>query len=182
MSALNLHGHVEQRFTLEQPPDVAFRYFANNEDLLRQFLGHDRVESLGGGVYRVRLNPHGALGLTLRPSFDVLFDAKPPDRVEMRSLAARLAESSHADAGFEASFTGEARFLPDGAGTAVTCWARMEVTLGLPAVLAWMPTEPLQAIGNGIIHPAMAALAHRLVPIMQRDIHRWAAEQELLAE
>lgn len=182
MSELHLHGHVEQAFKVDQPPEVAFRYFARNEDLLRQFLGHDRVECLEDGVYRVKLNPHGALGLTLRPTFDVKFTEFPPDRVEMRSLRASLLETSHEDAGFEAHFEGEARFAPDGAGTWIVCWAKMRVALGVPGFLAWMPTGPLETLGNSVIHPAMAALAHRLVPLMQRDIHRWVERQGLAAE
>lgn len=182
MSSLNLHGRVEQSFTLEQPPEIAFRYFARNEDLLRQFLGQDRVQTLEDGVYRVKLNPHGALGLTLQPSFDVQFTEHPPNRVEMKSLGARLVESSHDDAGFQAHFDGEALFMHEGAGCRVNCWARMRVELALPAFLAWMPVGGLEAIGNGIIGPAMHALAQRLVPLMQRDIHRWVeARPELKA-
>jgi hypothetical protein len=173
---------VEQSFPLEQPPAVAFRYFAQNEELLKQFLGGDRVQALGNGVYRVKLNPHGALGLTLQPSFDVQFTEHAPNRVEMRSLGARLVEASHDDTGFQADFEGEALFLNDPVGCRVNCWARMRVDLALPAFLAWMPVGPLEAIGNGIIGPAMQALAQRLVPLMQRDIHRWvAAHPELTA-
>lgn len=175
MASLNLAGHVVQELTLPDPPDVAFRYFAKNEDLLKQFLGQDRVEPLEDGVYRVRLNPHGALGLTVQPSFDVAFIEHPPDRVEMRSLRATLLETSHDDAGFDAHFDGEARFLASDSGTRVICGAHMRVTLGLPAFLAWMPTGPLEAIGNGIIQAAMQGLSLRLVPIMQRDIRRWVA-------
>ena len=182
MSVLHLHGRVEQRFQLEQPPVAAFRYFARNENLLKQFLGGDRVENLGGGIYRVQLNPHGALGLTLQPSFDVQFIEHAPNRVEMKSLGARLVNSSHGDAGFKAQFNGEALFVHDPAGCRVNCWARMRVELALPSFFAWMPPGPLEAIGNGIITPAMQALAMRLVPIMQKDIQRWvAANPELSA-
>ena len=182
MSVLNLHGRVEQRFAVEYAPAIAFRYFAGNEDLLKQFLGEDRVEYLGDGTYRVKLNPQGALGLTIQPSFDVQFVEHPYNRVEMRSLGARLVEASHQDAGFQAGFNGEALFYEHPVGCEVHCWARMHVELALPAVLAWMPPAPLEAIGNGIIGPAMQALAQRLVPIMQRDIHRWvAAHPDLLA-
>jgi Protein of unknown function (DUF1997) len=175
VSVVNLHGRVEQRFQLEHPPGIAFRYFARNEDLLKQFLGADRVENLENGVYRVKLNPHGAMGLTIQPSFDVQFIEHAPNRVEMKSLGARLVQSSHDDAGFKAHFEGEALFLPDPVGCRVNCWARMRVELALPGFLAWMPPAPLEAIGNGIIAPAMQALAMRLVPLMQRDIARWVA-------
>jgi hypothetical protein len=175
VTVLNLGGRTAIAFELAHPPEVAFRYFAQNEDLLKQFLGRDRVEALGDGVYRVRLNRHGALGLTLQPSFDVAFIEHPPDRVEMRSLRASLVESSHGDAGFDATFEGEARFTPCPAGTAMACTAGMQVTLTLPAVLAWMPAGPLEAMGNGLINTAMSALAHRLVPLMQKDIQRWVA-------
>jgi hypothetical protein len=175
VTVLHLGGRTAIAFELSHPPDVAFRYFARNEGLLKQFLGEDRVEPLGDGVYRVRLNPHGALGLTLQPSFDVAFIEHPPDRVEMKSLRASLVESSHDDAGFEAHFEGEARFTPAPAGTAMACSARMQVNLTLPHVLAWMPAAPLEALGNGLIHTAMSALAHRLVPLMQRDIQRYVA-------
>ena len=174
-STLDLGGHTAQAFVLEQPPELAYRYFANNEALLKQFLGEDRVAYLGDGVYRVALNPHGALGLTLRPSFDVAFIEHPPDRVEMRSLRAQLLEASHLDAVFEARFEGEARFEPHPHGTRVACWAHMHVTIGLPPAFTWMPTRPLQALGNGIIQAAMGTLAKQLVPIMQRDIRGWAA-------
>lgn len=181
MSELHLHGRVEQRFQLDYPPAIAFRYFARNEELLKQFLGADRVEILGAGIYRVKLNPQGAMGLTLQPSFDVQFIEHAPNRVEMKSLGARLVQSSHDDAGFKATFEGEALFLDDPAGCKVLCWARMRVDLALPSMLAWMPPAPLEVVGNGIIGPAMQALAMRLVPLMQRDIHRWvAAHPELL--
>lgn len=173
---LQLGGRVEQAFGLPYPPEVAFRYFARNDDLLKQFLGEDRVECLEDGVYRVKLNPHGALGLTLQPSFDVAFIEHPPDRVEMKSLRATLVESSHGDAGFEARFEGEARFLPDEAGgTEVTCQAAMHVELELPAFFAWMPVAPLEALGNSLIQAAMQGLSGRLVPLMQRDIRRWVS-------
>jgi hypothetical protein len=176
VSVLNLHGRVEQRFAVDYEPAIAFRYFAGNEDLLKKFLGDDRVTYLGEGTYRVKLNAMGAMGLTLQPSFDVQFIEFPHTRVEMKSLGARLVEASHDDAGFQAGFEGEALFAEHPQGCEVTCWARMHVELALPAVLAWMPLQPLEAIGNGIIGPAMHALAQRLVPIMQRDIHRWVAE------
>lgn len=176
MTVLHLGGRTAIAFELPYPPDLAFRYFAHNEDLLKQFLGRDRVEALGDGVYRVRLNRHGALGLTLQPSFDVAFIEHPPDRVEMKSLRASLVESSHGDAGFEATFEGEAHFAPCPAGTAMACTAAMQVALTLPAVLAWMPAAPLEAMGNGLIQSAMGALACRLVPIMERDIARWAQD------
>jgi len=179
VTVLHLGGDTAIAFELPYPPDVAFRYFARNEDLLKQFLGEDRVEHLGDGVYRVRLNPHGAMGLTLQPSFDVAFIEHPPDRVEMKSLRASLVDSSHADAGFEARFNGEALFKPVAAGTALACSAHMAVALELPAFLAWMPTAPLEALGNGLISSAMGALAHRLVPLMQRDLARWTAREVL---
>jgi hypothetical protein len=113
--------------------------------------------------------------LTLQPSFDVKFTEHPPDRVEMKSVGARLVEASHDDAGFQADFEGEARFVPDPAGCRVTCWSTMAVALEMPAFLAWMPTGALEAIGNGIIGPAMHTLAQGLVPLMQRDIHKWVA-------
>lgn len=177
MTVLNLKGYVEQPFTVDHPPEIAFAYFAKNEDLLRKFLGEDRVKMIEDGVYRVKLNPHGAMGLTLQPSFDVQFLERPPDRVEMQSLRASLVESSHDDANFEAKFTGEAHFAPAGPGTLITCWSQMEVKLVLPGFLSWAPVELLQTVGNGIIQPAMQALAWRLVPLMQKDIHRWVAEQ-----
>lgn len=174
---LKLSGAVEEAFTLAPAPEVCFRYFAQNEDLLKQFLGDDRVERLEAGVYRVKLNPHGALGLTLQPSFDVAFIEHPPAKVEMRSRGARLESASH-QTEFDAQFTGEARFESHPDGTLVVCWSRMEVELALPDFLAWMPTGPLEAIGNGIIEPAMRTLARRLVPIMRRDIQRWLRAQE----
>lgn len=183
MSVLNLHGRVEQRFAVAYAPAIAFRYFAGNEELLKKFLGDDRVSYLGDGTYRVKLNPQGALGLTIQPSFDVQFVEHPHSRVEMKSLGARLVEASHDDAGFQAGFSGEALFCEHPQGCEVTCWAHMQVELALPAVLAWMPLQPLEAIGNGLIGPAMHALAERLVPLMQRDIHRWvAAHPELTAK
>lgn len=175
MTTLRLGGRTEQQILVDHPPELAFRYFAQNEELLRQFLGHDRVEGLGDGVYRVRLNPHGALGLTLRPTFDVQFVEHPPDRVEMRSLRASLAETTHDDAGFDARFTGEARFGPHPRGCRIDCWSEMAVDLTLPAMLAWMPAPPLEAIGNGIIQTAMHTLAGRLAPVLQQDIRRWVA-------
>lgn len=181
MSTLQLGGKVNQTFDLPDAPEVAYRYFANNEELLKQFLGQDRVAQLEYGVYRVKLNPHGALGLTLQPSFDVAFIEHPPDRVEMKSLRASLVESSHGDAGFDAHFEGEALFSPSGDGTRVACAASMQVRLTLPAVLAWMPARPLEAIGNGIIQAAMQTLSLQLVPIMQRDIRRWVAREANLA-
>ena len=179
MTTLRLGGRTEQRIALPYPPEVAFRYFAQNEELLRQFLGEDRVEGLGGGVYRVRLNPHGALGLTLRPTFDVQFIEHEPDRVEMTSLRASLAETTHLDAGFDARFTGEARFQPAPGGCRMDCWAEMAVELALPGALAWMPAAPLEAVGNGIIHTAMSTLASRLAPVLQHGIRRWAAARQL---
>lgn len=173
MSVIRLSGRVEEPFTLEVAPESAFRYFAKNEELLKQFLGADRVERLDDGVYRVMLNPHGAMGLTIQPTFDVAFIEHPPNRVEMKSLGARLVHTTHDDTGFDARFTGEALFEPHVAGTLVRCWAKMEVELTLPGFLAWMPTAPLEAIGNGIIEPAMSTLARRLVPLMRRDIRRW---------
>jgi hypothetical protein len=173
VTVLHLGGQTAIAFELPHPPDVAFRYFARNEDLLKQFLGQDRVEALGDGVYRVQLNPHGALGLTLQPSFDVAFIEHPPDRVEMKSLRASLVDASHQDAGFEATFAGEALFTPVPAGTGLSCSSRMQVALSLPGFLAWMPAGPLEALGNSLIHTAMSALSHRLVPLMQRDIERW---------
>lgn len=175
MSALNLGSRTEQRIAVGFPAEVAFRYFAQNEALLKQFLGADRVERLEPGVFRVKLNPHGALGLTLRPTFDVRFTEHPPDRVAMRSLRASLAETTHADTDFEATFTGEAHFEPAASGCTLNCWADMRVVLGLPAVLAWMPTGPLEVLGNGIIHAAMHGLASRLGPVLDADIRRWAA-------
>jgi hypothetical protein len=178
VTVLHLKGYVEQPFTVDYPPHLAFAYFAKNEDLLRKFLGEDRVEVIDDGVYRVKLNPHGAMGLTLQPTFDVQFIEHPPHRVEMKSLRASLLEVSHGDAGFDAKFTGEAHFAEAGPGTFITCWSQMEVKLGLPGFLSWAPVELLATVGNGIIQPAMAALAWRLVPIMQKDIHRWVAERE----
>lgn len=178
MTTLRLGSRTAQRFAVAQPTETAYRYFAGNEELLRSFLGQDRVEFLGDGVYRVRLNPHGALGLTLRPTFDVQFIEHPPDRVEMRSLRASLAESTHADAGFDATFTGEARFEPAAEGCTLVCWAEMQVDLALPFMLAWMPAPPLEALGNGIIHAAMSGLASQLGPVLNRGIARWVARQK----
>ncbi|MDB5096745.1 MAG: hypothetical protein JWM80_1166 [Cyanobacteria bacterium RYN_339] len=173
MTVLHLGGRTAIDFALPYPPEVAFRYFARNEGLLKQFLGEDRVDNLGDGVYRVRLNPHGALGLTLQPSFDVAFIEHPPDRVEMKSLRASLVEASHDDTGFEARFEGEANFKQVPEGTLLRCSSRMDVALTLPGFLAWMPAAPLEALGNGLIQTAMGALSHRLVPLMQRDIAKW---------
>lgn len=179
MTVLRLGGRTDQRIVVEYPPETAFSFFAQNEELLRQFLGEDRVELLGDGVYRVRLNPHGALGLTLRPTFDVQFIEHPPGRVEMKSLRASLAESTHLDAGFDARFTGEATFHPHPAGSRMDCWAEMAVDLTLPAALAWMPAPPLEAVGNGIIHTAMHTLAGRLAPVLQHGIRRWAVRRQV---
>jgi hypothetical protein len=180
VTVLEFGNHVTQAFGVPDAPDVAFQYFARNEELLAQFLGPDRVEQLDDGVYRVKLNPHGALGLSLQPSFDVAFIEHAPNRVEMKSLRASLVESSHGDAGFDARFEGEAVFTESGDGTQVNCWASMSVSLTLPSVLAWMPKTPLEAIGNGIVQAAMQALSLRLVSIMQRDIRCWVARQAKL--
>lgn len=178
MTALRLRGEVEQAIPLAYPQELCFSFFARNEDLLRRFLGEDRVTVLEPGVYRVRLNPHGALGLTLRPSFDVAFDEVPPDRVEMRSLAARLDESSHHDAGFDARFNGLARFDPAPEGACVMhCAARTEVDLALPALLAWMPKSFLEGVGNGIVQTAMHALASQLGPLLRREMAAWVARR-----
>ena len=173
VSELALSGRVSQAFPVAHPPEIVFRYFAGNEHLLKEFLGPDRVERLAEGTFRIKLNPHGALGLTLRPTVDVRFVEHPPDRVEMRSVGARLLESSHEDAGFAARFEGEARFEAAPEGTMVFCRAEMHVSLALPGVFSWMPAAPLEAIGNGVIHAALKGLALRLVPVMQRDIQRW---------
>jgi hypothetical protein len=177
MKQLALQGAVQQAFELAYPPAVAFSYFAQNEDLLKKFLGHEHVEKIAPSTYRIRLNRHGALGLSLQPVFDVAFIECPPDKVEMRSVDAQLLQASHEVPGFEAHFEGQALFEPEPFGTRVVCQARMKVSFALPTFFEWMPVGPLEAVGNGVIHPAMKALALRLVPLMQKDIRRWVAAQ-----
>ncbi|MEB3330153.1 MAG: DUF1997 domain-containing protein [Candidatus Sericytochromatia bacterium] len=165
-----LRARVAHDIRLACSPTEAFAYFAGNDALLREFLGQDRVERLSAGTYRVALNPHGALGLSLRPSFDVAFEDLPPDRIVMRSLAARLLEGSdHRPDDFEAGFEGQARFVAEGDGCRVACAASMHASFGLPLWLA--PTAPaFEAVAGSLMQAAMAALAARLGPLLDRGI------------
>jgi hypothetical protein len=167
-----LRARVTHDIRLACSAEEAFGYFAGNDALLREFLGQDRVERLADGAYRVALNPHGALGVTLRPSFDVAFEDFPPDRVVMRSLAARLLDGSvHRPDDFEAGFVGEASFAAEGVGCRLACAASMHASFGLPGWLA--PMAPaFETVASGLMQAAMHALAARLGPLLERGITR----------
>ncbi|MEB3221484.1 MAG: DUF1997 domain-containing protein [Candidatus Sericytochromatia bacterium] len=174
MTPVTLRARVSHDVRLACPAEEAFAFFAGNDALLREFLGEDRVERLPDGAYRVALSPHAALGVSLRPSFDVAFVDHPPDRVVMRSLAARLLEgSAHRPADFDAGFEGEAHFVPEGPGCVVVCRAVMRASFGLPAWLApVVPVAAFEAVASGLMQAAMLALAGRLGPLLERGIAR----------
>lgn len=174
---MRLRAEVARAFALpEHSAEQAFAHFRGNEALLRELLGHDRVSVLRPDVYRVLLNPKGAMGLMLRPSFDVAFEAEAPGRILMRCLDARLDEATHPISGFEAGFSGEALFSPLAAGGAwVACQAQMHVAFDLPPPFAWMPQAPLEALGEGVLRAAMGALAGRLPRILAGSMARAAA-------
>jgi len=168
---LRLAARTDRTFPLDAPADLAYTHFASNEDLLGRFLGHDRGEKMPDGCFRVQLAKHGALGLMLQPRVDVRFIEVPPHRVEMRSEGVSLVHSSHEDAKLDATFEGAIVFEPAAHGrTQATCWSTMAMELRLPEALAWLPTPPLEALGNGIVGTAMAALASRLPPLLQADL------------
>ncbi|MEB3197100.1 MAG: DUF1997 domain-containing protein [Candidatus Sericytochromatia bacterium] len=171
MIPIEMEAHVQHEIALPCSPEVAFRYFADNDDLLRDFLGRDRVERLTCGAYRVSLAPHGALGFSLSPRFDVAFQNHPPDRIAMHSQEAVLLDASHHGSQFDAGFTGEAQFLPASQGCVVACQASMRVSLGIPAWAALLiPPQALQRAGSGIMKTAMHALAGRLGPLLRRGL------------
>lgn len=171
---MRLGAEVARSFALpDHSAEQAFAHFRGNEALLRELLGHDRVAVLRPDVYRVLLNPKGAMGLMLRPSFDVAFEAEAPGRILMRCLDARLDESTHPISGFEAGFAGEAQFSPlDEGGAWVSCHAHMHVGFDLPPPFAWMPQGPLEALGEGVLRAAMGALAGRLPRILAASLAR----------
>ncbi|MEB3283827.1 MAG: DUF1997 domain-containing protein [Candidatus Sericytochromatia bacterium] len=171
MIPLDLEATVRHDIRLPVSPGEAFEYFSGNDDLLREFLGAERVESLGQGCFRVRLNPHGAFGWRIQPCFDVKFVDYPPDRIEMRSLEASLMSGSANTTRFDAGFCGTAHFRQDPRGCCVSCEASMQVTIGIPDwVRMLMPPGALAQFGNGMIRAAMQGLAARLGPLLERGI------------
>lgn len=164
---------MSHRFAVPHAPEAAYRYFAGNEALLKAFLGAEAVTALGDLRYRVRLEPLGALGVHFSPEFEVRFTEQPPDTIAMRSEGTRIAEGSHADLGFEADFTGRARFLPHEKGPGhclVQCEAETVVKLVPPGVLAWVPPGVLKPAGEAVLGPAMKALALGLEPVLKHGL------------
>lgn len=173
---MRLDAQVARSFRLPHPPDLAYQHFQGNEALLRELLGQDRVSLLGPNTYRVALRPKGAMGLMLRPSFDVAFEAHPPNRIVMRCLGARLDEATHPISGFEAGFCGETTFSPHAEGGAwVHCQADMNVAFDLPPPFAWMPPGPLEALGESVLRAAMGALAGRLPRLLAASLAKDAS-------
>lgn len=174
MKSVALEARIEHEIRLACGADEAFAYFARNDELLREFLGRDHVERLADGTYRVAVHPPGALGVSLRPCFDVAFLDHPPDRIEMRSLRATLHEGSpHRPDDFDAAFDGEALFRPTAQGCAVACTAHVRVTFGLPGWIApLVPVPVFESVANGLVRTGMLALATRLGPLLERGIAR----------
>lgn len=171
MIPLDLEASVDHEIRLSVTAAEAFQFFSGNDSLLREFLGAERVERLGSGIYRVQLNPHGAFGWKVQPRFDVQFTDHPPDRIEMRSLEASLLPGSAATSRFDAGFRGFAEFLPAPTGCRVVCEAAMQVTLGVPDwVRLVVPPATLAHVGNGIMRTAMHSLAVRLGPLLERGL------------
>lgn len=171
MIPLDLEASIEHDIHLTASPQEAFDFFSGNDSLLREFLGAERVESVGDGVYRVQLNPHGAFGWRVQPRFDVKFIDHPPDRIEMRSLSASLLPGASSTGRFDAGFRGFAEFLPAPGGCRVACEAVMQVTIGIPDwVRLLMPPGALAQLGNGIIRAAMHTLAVRLGPLLEKGL------------
>lgn len=171
MIPLDLEAAVHHDINLTTTPQEAFDFFSGNDALLREFLGAERVECLGDGVYRVQLNPHGAFGWRVQPRFDVKFIDHPPDRIEMRSLQASLLAGSSPTTRFDAGFRGNAHFLPAPVGCRVACAATMQVTIGVPDwIHLLLPPAALAHLGNGVMRTAMHSLAVRLGPLLERGL------------
>lgn len=172
---LSLEGSTERHLIVPAAPQEVAAFFSQNEALLRQLVGTERVIALGGNRYRIETRRFEALGLAVTPCFDVRFEDLP-DRTLMRSEACRPLSSSHLDLAMEAEFQGEARFTPHDEGTLLECRTEAQVRLQPPRALRLTPTFVLRGLGNALLNTAMEALSSRFVPLFAEEFGRWLSQ------
>lgn len=172
---IELEAYTERTVPLPAPPEQVARYFTQNENLLGELVGHEHVEPLGAGRYRVATRGFSALGLAVTPAFEVKF-VDHPGVTHMASQACHLIESSALDLGLEARFEGEAQFHPAPDGTALFCWTHAHARVRVPAFIAWMPRAMVQGALQSLMKSALEATSARFVPLIQKDFERWRLE------
>jgi hypothetical protein len=168
---LSLSAYTERTVPMNGDPETVARYFSQNESLLAQLVGPDRVDRLGEGLFRVHTRGFAALGLEVTPSFDVAF-TDLPGVIRMASQRCHLLHGEQFD--LEASFEGEAQFHPAAHGTALFCWTEARAELDLPPWLSFAPRSLVTSTLEAIMHGALEAMSGRFVPLIQRDFAAWA--------
>lgn len=173
---VELTAYTERTVGLNAPPDVVARYFSQNEELLAQLVGPERVQRLEPGLYHVETRGFSALGIDVTPSFEVAF----ADRPGVTHMASRQCHLLHANA-FEfdlsASFEGEAQFHPAPDGTELFCWTHAVARLHLPPWLSLAPRTLVKSTLEALMHGALETMSGRFVPLILEDFERWSARE-----
>jgi hypothetical protein len=170
---LELAANVVREVCLPEPPDRVAGFLRHNEALLRRILGENRVLQLSPAAYRLVLGRYGALGFSLKPALDMLFE-RVDTMLRMTSVGCHFLDASHRDFAMDAAVRARAvlQTIPEGTRALIEASAR--VTLEVPGFLALVPGPILEGAGNAVIGGAMRGFADRIIPIVRSELAAWA--------
>lgn len=169
---LSLEAFTERVVPLAAPPDRVRAYYQGNEDLFAQLVGREHLLRLDDRRYRVQTRGFAALGLEVKPSFEVCF-RDFEDRTTMDCQDFHFAHTSQGDLELSAQFEGAALFEPDEAGTALRCWTHAQALLRLPGAWRLVPRGVIEGVLQAMMQTALEAVTNRFVPLIQRDFAAW---------
>jgi len=167
---LELAGDISREVKLPERPDRVATYVHGNESLLRRILGSERVEYLEPALYRFRMYPIGALGVSLRPVFDLLFERSGDLLLKMSTVGCSLFEKSHRDLSMEVQVRAKAILSAIPEGTSALIQASAWVSMEVPGVLRLVPRRMLEIAGNALLDTTMHSFADRVIPVVRADL------------
>jgi len=167
---LALEGEISREISLSESPEKVADFVRGNEGLLYRILGRERVDPVGPALYRFRLYQLGALGVSLRPAFDMLFERSGDLLLKMTTVGFSFLEGSHRDMAMDAKVWARAALEAIPEGTLALVQASVRVSMEVPAVLRLVPRRMLEIAGNALLDTTMRSFADRALPIVKSEL------------
>lgn len=170
--------HASQSLDL-RVPDAAIsieHYLKQPRRLVQAITDPQRIQSLGGGVYRLSLRPITFLTVRVQPTVDIKVWTDDGGTLHLQSVASRVHGIPFMNHGFALDLVGRLTPVHHPQQTQLRGRADLAVRVEVPPPLNLMPETVLQSAGYALLSGVLLTIKHRIEHHLVQDYRAWMSQ------
>ncbi len=173
---------MQTRFVASQSVAIAVadepipiqHYLRQPHRLVYALFDPNRIEQLGGGCFRLKLQPLTFIMLKIQPIVDIKVKTAAEGIVTVQSTNCEIRGIDYLSQHFTLNLVGKLYPRQNRGQLQLEGKADLEVQFELPLLLRFTPKPLIEATGNGLLKSILLTIKQRLMHQLLSDYQRWA--------